>query len=1083
MTTLRRPDFVNEKDWDLVCYYADKYGVPPALIAAVGWSETHWGQQGVGREWLLGYGVSGQLDVTATFKGFENQIRFGAVKLSQFFKDRPVTHANVLEFARNYWKPEDPVLWAKNVYLTYQKITGGTPELLKETTPYGQVTHGFVPQALQIGDAIEEVPSWFDPANNSYFTRRLEPYREDQHSPIDPTEISYEQIVNMMHHDQVKYSCRGRLLQAFPTFLMMFVDEGEWVGGRKLWDNFYFYHSIVSLDVVKERGNPADVARIELTNVYGALNHRTIPARLEKLTFIQKLFPAITRHSLEMRKRFMNDLLVRPGARIHIRMGYGSSASRLPIIFNGVITEVDTQDLATFVAQGDGHELLNEMIQFSPEEKTGLFKLGNEPTDIIREILCKRGLAFHFNAGALSSLLSTMNRDYAHTVLDKDYTFGASNPFGIEHFGTVRKDQIQLIHTGLDIKTWDVMANVYPLTINMGRLNRYWLELTHNTQKATEEEKEKWYQRLKEWAEEIIGDITDYLDELKTQVFQEPNIGIWLGQKTPWDVFCIISRCTKGYVPAVFPFQFRSSFFHGLPWWPVCIKYVNNPNVGIEQYFTTFQQFHYLSSFTDIIYNDIKASSRYIITNAAAIYTLGKGSELSPIVMADHTIRSDLQKAEVVDSGTVQDIKLLPDKALHWFGVQPGDDRAIAYAQSHVVEKMREMYQGELILRGMPSLKPYDMFFLDDVYSCMYGLAEIGRVIHSISPQTGFITTIKPDLISRHLESAELWGQLYTGLVSAGVWGALYGLRIIHYARTAGFAYLTARAALIGKKVKGAVSAAGKVWKGAVAVKTAVRGKVTAVGAAVGATLGSVVPGLGTTVGALLGSVIVNTAVFGLINGAVKFVQKYFSTRNMVKIYPMFLQDKVYVAGITGAKYLIAYGPYDDLFNPADETTDEVVYGNAGTIGVPGQLALDNDWRFLSWMSDGNGVITSPFGTRYIDGKKEQHKGIDIAFTPKDAPIKAALPGKVVKVKYDANGYGHYVVIHHGAHATLYAHLREKPYVSLGQQVQAGTIIGRQGSTGKSTGPHLHFELMRVEGNQYIQMDPLPYLPPTMYTR
>ena len=113
-----------------------------------------------------------------------------------------------------------------------------------------------------------------------------------------------------------------------------------------------------------------------------------------------------------------------------------------------------------------------------------------------------------------------------------------------------------------------------------------------------------------------------------------------------------------------------------------------------------------------------------------------------------------------------------------------------------------------------------------------------------------------------------------------------------------------------------------------------------------------------------------------------------------------------------------------------------------------------------------HGPITSPFGMRW--GKL--HPGIDIGASM-GTPIQAAAAGRVIVAAYDG-GYGNLVVIDHGnGLATAYAH-QSRLAVSVGQQVAQGHVIGYVGSTGYSTGPHLHFEV-RVNGNP---VDPLGYL-------
>jgi murein DD-endopeptidase MepM/ murein hydrolase activator NlpD len=85
----------------------------------------------------------------------------------------------------------------------------------------------------------------------------------------------------------------------------------------------------------------------------------------------------------------------------------------------------------------------------------------------------------------------------------------------------------------------------------------------------------------------------------------------------------------------------------------------------------------------------------------------------------------------------------------------------------------------------------------------------------------------------------------------------------------------------------------------------------------------------------------------------------------------------------------------------------------------------------------------------------------------------AAAPGVVVAVGHSGIGYGNYVVVAHGGGImTLYGHLLETD-VNVGNQVAGGQRVGLEGSTGWSTGPHVHFEL-RV--NDTVT-DPLPYLP------
>lgn len=110
----------------------------------------------------------------------------------------------------------------------------------------------------------------------------------------------------------------------------------------------------------------------------------------------------------------------------------------------------------------------------------------------------------------------------------------------------------------------------------------------------------------------------------------------------------------------------------------------------------------------------------------------------------------------------------------------------------------------------------------------------------------------------------------------------------------------------------------------------------------------------------------------------------------------------------------------------------------------------------------GNAPITSGYGMRKhpILHVKKLHKGVDFK-APIGTPIIATADGVVKSVIYDKKGYGKYVIIAHGnMYETLYAQLSAFK-VEQGQEVKQGDIIGLSGSSGSSTGPHLHYEIRK----------------------
>ncbi|MGX9931523.1 M23 family metallopeptidase [Virgibacillus salarius] len=120
----------------------------------------------------------------------------------------------------------------------------------------------------------------------------------------------------------------------------------------------------------------------------------------------------------------------------------------------------------------------------------------------------------------------------------------------------------------------------------------------------------------------------------------------------------------------------------------------------------------------------------------------------------------------------------------------------------------------------------------------------------------------------------------------------------------------------------------------------------------------------------------------------------------------------------------------------------------------------------LTWPAVG-GHISSPMGKRW----GSVHKGIDIA-GPSSRTIKAADNGTIVSAGYDNGGYGNKIVINHNnGMKTIYAHLASMD-VEAGETVEKGSKIGVMGTTGRSTGIHLHFELYK-DG---VRKDPTDYL-------
>lgn len=394
----------------------------------------------------------------------------------------------------------------------------------------------------------------------------------------------------------------GRLIKAFPAYWVTVIDAGRLQGQLVLNDFFYGLNGLSSLTVVKNREHPADLCMLTMSNVYGNFTNVTAQRALDEgvrrkgwseLAYYMR--NAFTRFpsggDIARREQDVAGLAMQPGARLHVRMGYGSCPLALPVIFNGTITEVPAgEGEIEIIAMGDGLELLNDT-QGEPNQTLGGFFHGSEPQDMLAAIVGARGgLPPSLAGGAMKRLGNWFQRMIYQTFPG----FDSDNPLGISHFGN------PFYRIG-DEAFGECMQNIYrsndrgarpghvfkydrkddepfdtesgnPLVKNFLRTNAVSSFLEKKLPAIVlpprlDDRDSKDFENY--WP----ADFSQWLTFTETMSFGQKEFSTELYGKTLWDLAVISTQVSPDYICSVVPFQFRSSLFFGKPYYPYCYDY------------------------------------------------------------------------------------------------------------------------------------------------------------------------------------------------------------------------------------------------------------------------------------------------------------------------------------------------------------------------------------------------------------------------------------------------------------------------------------------------------------------------------
>lgn len=554
-----------------------------------------------------------------------------------------------------------------------------------------------------------------------------------------------KQYIMHSYYDMLVNDKRGRLVRAFPTYYLLFIDEGREIGLWRLFDNFYSMSAIADMSVTKSRKNPTDVCTFTMNNMFDSYSDTYSDATTQtymdtygfKDVFTSIFSPSqyAAKEDLLRKRQILPDTTVmKPGVRTHVRIGYGGDASKLPIVFNGKIAEVSNGDVMEIVAQGDGHELTNPLNVFGELEATELIEAQGTITiakdlrgSFARGGLHPRELMAQILTAKHGGVLKTAVREIS------DGQFFNDNPFGIYHFGDHK----------------------FKAIFEMG-------EPVQNLYEVVEDP-------CVEDTALLLGEDNLFKDK-GTYESGSPTINTTIQDKTAWQILEMCANSGLDYIGAIRDFGLRSTVFLGRPndYYAYAYKVVDDKILEKRK---PFQQFHYYCSYTDIIYNNITASEASMKTNAVGTWQCSDwlwGREQATVgpIYLDMNIYPEYQKSMTVDTGLVAagnggiDISAI-QRFLETTATSSSKGDRVNKPLAEMIttnclkNSVKDMYTGELCIIGDPTVKPYDRIGIDDTYEDMSGRFEVETVIHNINADTGFTTTIIPDVIVKQNGSRE----------------------------------------------------------------------------------------------------------------------------------------------------------------------------------------------------------------------------------------------------------------------------------------------------------------------------------------
>lgn len=295
----------------------------------------------------------------------------------------------------------------------------------------------------------------------------LTPFSSYNHPYANNTSSPFNQFQLMMRDMQYR-NVGGRMVRAFPTYMLWLIDEGGRFGGVKLFDNFYGLQSVVDFSVHSSEDILGDTLVLRVSNLYSKLTtpykgyllssdgypgavSQTDQATDWQAALINRgiIIDQNLRSGLGDYVQELDSIRLKPGVRVHLRMGYSANPNALQTVFNGTITEVKAGEIVEITAQSDAIELSPYVNTSNKKghsgEIDGALNTGfwmSEPRDLMVRLL--------------SMGSSTFKEAFAHATQGMIFS---ENRFGIRHFGQILYEPINQLEQQKQGLRYEVVTN------------------------------------------------------------------------------------------------------------------------------------------------------------------------------------------------------------------------------------------------------------------------------------------------------------------------------------------------------------------------------------------------------------------------------------------------------------------------------------------------------------------------------------------------------------------------------------------------------------------------------------------------